>query len=276
MIGKIIRFCVKEIIGGMINIRKEENIEELWKLYLKTRDADYREKLINHYLFLVKIALGRFIYNLPSFIERDDLEGYGIIGLMQAFERFQPEKGLKFETYALSRIRGAALDYLRSLDPMTRGQRRKFKEVMGTWHQLQSEKGKEPTLEEISNEMSISVQDISWIIEQNRTGIFFSLDQEKGEGGRELGDDIADERADVNPQDILENRELLEFLGKKIDELPDREKFCISLYYYEGLTLKEIGRVLGVGEPRVSQILSQTILKLRSKMNSWGEHRRDS
>ncbi len=239
----------------MITIRKEENVEELWKLYLQTGDAEYRERLINHYLYLVKIALGRFIYNLPSFIERDDLEGYGIIGLMQAFERYQPEKGLKFETYALSRIRGAALDYLRSLDPMTRGQRKKFKEVMATWYQLQSEKGKEPTLEEISNEMGISVQDISWIIEQNRTGIFFSLDQEKGEEGRELGDDIADERADVN--------------------LPDREKFCISLYYYEGLTLKEIGRVLGVGEPRVSQILSQTILKLRSKMNSWGEHRRD-
>jgi RNA polymerase sigma factor for flagellar operon FliA len=170
----------------MITIRKEENVEELWKLYLQTGDAEYRERLINHYLYLVKIALGRFIYNLPSFIERDDLEGYGIIGLMQAFERYQPEKGLKFETYALSRIRGAALDYLRSLDPMTRGQRKKFKEVMATWYQLQSEKGKEPTLEEISNEMGISVQDISWIIEQNRTGIFFSLDQEKGEEGREL------------------------------------------------------------------------------------------
>jgi len=276
VIGKTVRFCVKEIIGGMINIRKEENIEELWELYLQTSDADYRERLINHYLYLVRIALGRFIYNLPSFIERDDLEGYGIIGLMQAFERYQPEKGLKFETYALSRIRGAALDYLRSLDPMTRGQRRKFKEVMGTWHQLQSEKGKEPTLEEISNEMGISVQDISWIIEQNRTGIFFSLDQQKGEEGRELGDNIADERTDVNPQDILENRELLEFLGKKIDELPDREKLCISLYYYEGLTLKEIGRVLGVGEPRVSQILSQTILKLRSRMGSWGEQQKDT
>lgn len=111
----------------MITIRKEENVEELWKLYLQTGDAEYRERLINHYLYLVKIALGRFIYNLPSFIERDDLEGYGIIGLMQAFERYQPEKGLKFETYALSRIRGAALDYLRSLDPMTRGQRKNLK-----------------------------------------------------------------------------------------------------------------------------------------------------
>ena len=253
----------------MAAIKKEENMDELWKLYLKTKDYEYREKLIHHYLYLVKIALGRFIYTLPSFIERDDLEGYGIIGLIQALERYKPEKGIKFETYALSRIRGAALDYLRSLDPMTRGQRRKFKEVMRTWYQLQSERGEEPTLEEISNEMGISVQDISWIIEQNRTGIFFSLEQEKGEEGRVFGDDIADERTDTNPQDILENRELLEFLGKKIDELPDRERLCISLYYYEGLTLKEIGQVLGVGEPRISQILSQTILKLRSKMDSW-------
>jgi len=165
------------------------------------------------------------------------------------------------------------LDYLRSLDPMTRGQRKKFKEVMASWHQLQSEKGKEPTLEELSNEMGISIQDISWIIEQNRSGIFFSLEQEKGEDGRELGDDIADERPAFNPQEVLENKELIEYLGKIIDELPERERLCISLYYYEGLTLREIGQILGVGEPRVSQILSQTIIKLRSKMVGWESSR---
>lgn len=253
--------------------RKDENVDELWKLYLQTGDVVYRERLIEHYLFLVKIALGRFIYTLPSYIGREDLESYGIIGLLQAFERYKPEKGLKFETYALSRIRGAVLDYLRSLDPMTRGQRKKFKEVMASWHQLQSEKGKEPTLEELSNEMGISIQDISWIIEQNRSGIFFSLEQEKGEDGRELGDDIADERSAFNPQEVLENKELIEYLGKIIDELPERERLCISLYYYEGLTLKEIGQILGVGEPRVSQILSQTIIKLRSKMIDWESSR---
>jgi len=250
-------------------VRKEEDIDELWKMYFQTGDIEFRERLINHYLFLVKIALGRFIYSLPSYIGRDDLESYGIIGLLQSFERYQPEKGLKFETFALSRIRGAVLDYLRSLDPLTRGQRKKFKEVMTTWRLIQSEKGKEPTLEELSNEMGISVQDISWIIEQNRSGIFFSLDQEKGEDGREFGDDVADERPNFNPQEVLENKELLEFLGKKIDELPERERLCISLYYYEGLTLREIGQILGVGEPRVSQILSQTILRLRSKMTTW-------
>ena len=186
--------------------RKDENVDELWKLYSQTGDVAYRERLIEHYLYLVKIALGRFIYTLPSYIGREDLESYGIIGLLQAFERYKPEKGLKFETYALSRIRGAVLDYLRSLDPMTRGQRKKFKEVMASWHQLQSEKGKEPTLEELSNEMGISIQDISWIIEQNRSGIFFSLEQEKGEDGRELGDDIADERPAFNPQEVLENK----------------------------------------------------------------------
>ncbi len=253
--------------------RKDENVDELWKLYLQTGDVVYRERLIEHYLFLVKIALGRFIYTLPSYIGREDLESYGIIGLLQAFERYKPEKGLKFETYALSRIRGAVLDYLRSLDPMTRGQRKKFKEVMASWHQLQSEKGKEPTLEELSNEMGISIQDISWIIEQNRSGIFFSLEQEKGEDGRELGDDIADERSAFNPQEVLENKELIEYLGKIIDVLPERERLCISLYYYEGLTLKEIGQILGVGEPRVSQILSQTIIKLRSKMIDWESSR---
>ena len=253
--------------------RKDENVDELWKLYSQTGDVAYRERLIEHYLYLVKIALGRFIYTLPSYIGREDLESYGIIGLLQAFERYKPERGLKFETYALSRIRGAVLDYLRSLDPMTRGQRKKFKEVMASWHQLQSEKGKEPTLEELSNEMGISIQDISWIIEQNRSGIFFSLEQEKGEDGRELGDDIADERPAFNPQEVLENKELIEYLGKIIDELPERERLCISLYYYEGLTLREIGQILGVGEPRVSQILSQTIIKLRSKMVGWESSR---
>ncbi|MCX6090958.1 MAG: FliA/WhiG family RNA polymerase sigma factor [Candidatus Atribacteria bacterium] len=249
--------------------KKDENIENLWGIYRSTGDVVCRDRLVEHYLFLVKVAIGRFVYSLPSYIGREDLESYGIVGLLQAFDRFQPEKGLKFETYALSRIRGAVLDYLRSLDPMTRGQRKMFKEVMATWNHVQSQIGRDPTLDELSSEMGLTVQEISWIVEQNRSTMFLSLDQEKGEDGKQVGEDIADGRLLYNPQELIENKALLEHLAQNIDALPDREKLCIALYYYEGLTLKEIGKVLGVGEPRVSQILSQAVIRLRVKMVEW-------
>ncbi|HSV32206.1 MAG TPA: FliA/WhiG family RNA polymerase sigma factor [Atribacteraceae bacterium] len=249
--------------------KRNESVEECWTGFLSTGDLRKRERLIEHYLYLVKIAIGRLLYTLPSYIDREDLESYGIIGLLQALERFRPERGLKFETYALSRIRGAVIDYLRSLDPMTRGQRKTFKKVMETWQKLQKEKGRDPTLEEVSGDMNITVEEVSWVIERYKSSILFSLEQENNEDGRLLGDDLPDETPRFNPQEILENRELMEFLGQAIDDLPERDRLCVALYYYEGLTLKEIGSILEVGESRVSQILSRSLLKLRSKMNEW-------
>ncbi len=254
--------------------KKNENIEEAWNAFLLNGDSEQRDRLIEHYLYLVKIAMGRLIYTLPSYIDREDLEGYGIIGLLQALERFRPEGGVRFETYALSRIRGSVIDYLRSLDPMSRGQRRTFKEIMNVWQKLQRDLGRDPSLEEIAGEMNVATEEVSWIIERHKSSMFFSLEQERREDGRALGDEIPDPHPRCNPQEILENKELAELLGQAVNELPEREKLCITLYYYEGLTLKEIGAVLEVGESRVSQILSRAIIKIRSRLEDW-EGRKD-
>lgn len=248
---------------------RNDRVEELWKRFLSTGDEQERERLIKHYLYLVKIALGRLIYTLPPYIDREDLEGYGTIGLLQALERFQPERGLKFETYALSRIRGAVIDYLRSLDPMTRTQRKTFKEVMSAWYALQKVLGRDPTIEEVAGELGIPIETVNWIIEKDKSSVLFSLDQEIGENGRTLGEEIPDESPRFNPQQVLENRELMEYLGQAVDQLPERDKLCVTLYYYEGLTLKEIGFILEIGESRVSQLLARSLLKLRSIMAEW-------
>jgi len=253
-----------------MNLSKSHKIiEEAWNVFLLTGDPVQKDRLIEHYLYLVKIAMGRLIYTLPSYIDREDLEGYGVIGLLQALERFRPEAGVRFETYALSRIRGSAIDYLRSLDPLSRGQRKTFKEIMVVWQTLQRDFGRDPTLEEIADEMNMSMEEVSWVIEKHKSSVFFSLEQERKENGRSLGEEVIDQHPRCNPQEILENKELVEFLGRVVDELPEREKLCITLYYFEGLTLKEMGAVLEVGESRVSQILSRAIIKLRSRMDEW-------
>ncbi|MDK2896287.1 MAG: polymerase sigma factor FliA [Candidatus Atribacteria bacterium] len=245
--------------------RKIDDLEKVWNDYLLRRDPQAKEKLVNNYLYLVKIALGRLIYLLPSYIDREDLESYGIVGLLQAMDRFQPGRGLKFETFALSRIRGAVLDYLRSLDPMTRGQRKTMKEVTLAWQKLTSNLGREPTISELAQEVGVSVEAVSWIVEQDRSTLFLSWEKEREEE-EALSERVAAPSKGFDPQEALENQELVSLLKEAIDQLPEREKLCITLYYYEGLTLKEIGAIIGVGESRVSQLLARAIVWLRSKI----------
>ncbi|MDI3543365.1 MAG: polymerase sigma factor FliA [Candidatus Atribacteria bacterium] len=245
-----------------------ENLDKIWERYSKTKDPTEREKLAEHYLYLVKIALGRLLYIIPSYIDREDLESYGVLGLLQALDRYQPKRGLKFETFALSRIRGAALDYLRSLDPLTRQERRNWKEVMAVYQKLEGERGREPTLAEIAEELGVSPREITWIIERGKSTFFISLEEEKEEGKR-LIDGVSEERLTFNPEALLENAEMLNYLGKAIEELPERERLIITLYYFEGLTLKEIGTILEINESRVSQLISRTLLKLKAKLSDW-------
>uniref|UniRef100_A0A7V3YF88 FliA/WhiG family RNA polymerase sigma factor n=1 Tax=Candidatus Caldatribacterium californiense TaxID=1454726 RepID=A0A7V3YF88_9BACT len=245
----------------MMNIvEKSEDIEKLWHDFLTRRDRASREKLLEHYLFLVRIVVGRILYLLPPYIDREDLEGYGILGLLQALDRFEPRRGVRFETYALSRIRGAILDYLRSLDPLTRGERQNLRRVLEAWRQWEKEKGEEPTLEDLSEVTGLSLREITWLVEQGKPALFFGEEEEiEGEGVREVPD----------PSEVLEDRELLEYLGRLIDELPERERLILSLYYFEGLTLREIGEVLSVSEGRVSQILTRILLRLRMRLEEW-------
>ncbi len=244
----------------MYTLERSKDLEKLWEDFLKHGDRAAREKLLEHYLYLVRIVVGRILYVLPPSIDREDLEGYGVLGLIQALDRFKPQRGVRFETYALSRIRGAVLDYLRSLDPLTRGERQDLRRVLEVWQKWEAEKGKEPTLEELSGATGLSVREITWLVERRKPMLFFEKEEELSER------DVAEI---PDPVSVLENQELLEYLGKLIDELPERERLILSLYYFEGLTLREIGEVLSLSEGRVSQILTRVLLRLRVRLKMW-------
>ena len=252
----------------MMNLAKtSKDLEELWEAFLERGDAKARTQLAENYLYLVKIVLGRMLYRFPPHIEREDLEQIGVVGLLQALDRFRPGKGARFETYALSRIRGAILDYLRSLDPLTRQERRGVKDVIRAWQELEKEGGGEPSFEQLAEALEMPVEEVIWLIEREKSSFLLSLEEEKESGGFEsegLG-----RRIFSHPEELLENKELMTYLGRLIDELPEREKLVLTLYYFEGLTLKEIGKVLAIGESRVSQILARTITKLRVKLEKW-------
>ncbi len=243
--------------------------EKLWERYFKDRDPKTKEELVVSYLYLVKIAIGRLLYLLPPHVDREDLESYGVLGLIQALERFRPQKGLKFETYALSRIRGAVLDYLRSLDPLTRTQRKNLREVIHVWREFESKEGREPTLEELAERVGLSIEELSWMVEQSKGNFLLSLEEEIPGSDNSLGDTIREKREHVDPEKVLEKKELMETLSEAIEELPERERVCLTLYYYEGLTLKEIGNIMGLGESRVSQLISRALLKIRAKILAW-------
>lgn len=249
----------------MMNLAKtSRDLEELWEAFLERRDPKARAKLAENYLYLVKIVLGRMLSRFPSHLEREDLEQIGVIGLLQALDRFRPGRGARFETYALSRIRGAILDYLRSLDPLTRQERKEVKEVIRVWQKLEEESG-EPSLEQLAENMGMPVEEVVWLIEREKSSFLLSLEEER-EAESCLGEG---RRGFLNPEEFLENKELMTYLGKAIDGLPERERLVLALYYFEGLTLKEIGKVLSIGESRVSQILARTIAKLRVKLEEW-------
>lgn len=243
----------------MRTLEKPEDLEKLWQDFLTRGDRAAREKLLEHYLYLVRIVVGRILYLLPPYIDREDLEGYGILGLIQALDRFEPEKGVRFETYALARIRGAVLDYLRSLDPLTRGERQDLRRVLDAWKELEATCGREPTLEDLSKVTGLSPQEITWLVEQGKPTLFLEREEMVTGGEFEAPD----------PASILENEERLAYLGMLIDALPERERLILSLYYFEGLTLREIGEILSLSEGRVSQILSKILLRLRIRLEEW-------
>nr|MDW8081019.1 FliA/WhiG family RNA polymerase sigma factor [Candidatus Calescibacterium sp.] len=244
----------------MRTLEKPEDVEKLWQEFLERGDRSAREKLLEHYLYLVRIVVGRILYLLPPYIDREDLEGCGVLGLVQALDRFEPRKGVRFETYALSRIRGAILDYLRSLDPLTRGERQDLRRILDAWRRWENEKGREPTLEDLAEVTGFSLRQITWLVERGKPMLFFESEEAFTNGeAHEL----------LDPADVLEDQERLTYLGALIDALPERERLILSLYYFEGLTLREIGEVLSLSEGRVSQILSRTLLHLRIRLEEW-------
>ncbi len=246
-----------------------DNIDELWADYVERRDPATRDQLIVSYSPVVKYVAGRVAVGLPQNVEHADLVSYGMFGLIDAIERFELDRGFKFETFAIPRIKGAILDELRSIDWVPRSIRAKARAVEKAFANLEVRWGRSPSDAELADELEMSVDQLHDLLGRISLGGIAALDEmlsgsERGESAT-LGDTIA--TADLGPSAQFEIEEMRQLLAGSINRMPEREKIVLTLYYYEGLTLNDIGEVLGVTESRVCQIHTKAVLHLRSRMN---------
>ena len=245
-------------------------LRELWEGFKSTADPALRERLILHYSPLVKYVAGRVGVGLPPNIEQADLVSYGIFGLIDAIEKFDLERAIKFETYAISRIRGAIIDELRAIDWIPRSVRYKAREVEKAYAALEAQLHRTPTESEVADQMGIRLDELHAIFSQVSFVNVVALDELLNVGGEKgdklsLVDTLEDTRAE-DPVAAFESEETKYLLAKAINTLPEREKIVVTLYYYEGLTLAEIGQVLGVTESRICQMHTKAVLQLRGKI----------
>jgi RNA polymerase sigma factor FliA len=248
----------------------EAAIAVLWREYKANKQESLRERLILHYSPLVKYVAGRVGVGLPPNIEQADLVSYGIFGLIDAIEKFDLERAIKFETYAISRIKGAIIDELRSIDWIPRSVRYKAREVEKAYAALEAKLHRSPTETEVAEELGIKLEDLHAIFSQVSFVNVVALDELLSSGGEKgdklsLVDTLEDTKAE-DPVAAFETEETKYLLAKAINTLPEREKIVVTLYYYEGLTLAEIGQVLGVTESRICQMHTKAVLQLRGKL----------
>jgi RNA polymerase sigma factor for flagellar operon FliA len=239
----------------------------LWYKYKKTKTRKIRDELIKKYLYLVKYVAGRIAIGLPPNVEKGDLISYGILGLFDAIEKYDVEQGNKFETYAVTRIRGSVMDELRKLDWAPRLLRKRAREVEKKCKEIEDKTGRMATDTELAKALNISVEDLNEIYSELNSTTFLSLDEvwENDDGNKPISRLQTVEDADVmNQLKHVENSEVKEIIARVLDELPEKEKLVVVLYYYESLTLKEIGEILNVSESRVCQIHTKVIVRLRS------------
>ncbi len=253
------------------NLLAEKTEDELWRLYRKTKDPEIRDALVKQYAPLVKYVAGKVAVGMPNNVEFDDLVGYGVFGLFDAIEKFDPDKHVKFKTYAVTRIRGAIFDELRSIDWVPRSVRQKSRELEDTVRRLESSLGRPATDEEIAKEMKMSVKELERTMLKISGTSMLSLNDVWYTGEDNDKVSIADsiESPDsLTPETIVEKDEIRRVIVQAIQELPEKEKKVLVLYYYEDLTLKEIGQVLHVTESRVSQLHTKAIMRLRTKLTN--------
>jgi RNA polymerase sigma factor for flagellar operon FliA len=251
---------------------KAVELKELWRRCKEEGDERARERLVVAYSPLVKYVAGRMASGLPSHVEEGDLVSYGLIGVIGSIGRYDLDRDIKFETYAVARIRGAIIDELRSLDWVPRSVRAKARDVEKTHSELENKLGRAPSEEEMAVRLGISVEDFRTTLLEIANSSVLALDDlwavSDPDGGQvSLLDTIRDPNA-VDPEEAIDTVELKDRLAEAIESLPDRERLVIALYYYETLTLREIGDVLGVTESRVSQLHTKAVLGMRSHLQN--------
>lgn len=235
---------------------------KLWQQYSKSKSIEDRNKLVVFYNSLVKIVIGKLVQSYNRYIEYEDLMSWGVLGLIDAVEKFDIDKGVKFETYAYIRIRGTVIDQLRKLDWLPSGLRRKVKKIEAAYDDLEIQLGRAPEDNEVAEYLNISIPELKKLFEVSYTSNVINFDDAISSTF------LRYERSnsDYEPEYRLEEKVIKETLIEAINTLTEKEKIVISLYYNDELTLKEIGAVLKVSESRVSQIHSKVLIKLKTKM----------
>jgi len=240
--------------------------EEIWIKYKESNETKYKQELIKEYVPLVKIVAGRMYNFYGGNVDFDDLQGYGVFGLIDAIEKFDINRELKFETYAQIRIRGSIIDNLRKIDWIPRSLRKKAKEYEKAINKIENKLGRTATNEDIAREMSISLNEVESALSEITAFNIISLEEllsARGEFG--INCNTAD-----NPEKRYEDKEIKKILMEAIDSLPIKEKMVVSIYYYNELTYKEIGSLLNLSESRISQIHSKAILKIKGVFSKLG------
>lgn len=249
---------------------EKKALEDLWKRYHQTGKTELRDELIVQYLYLVKFVVGRLGANLPAHVKLDDLYSSGVTGLIRAVEKFDPTKNSKFESYAILLVKGAIIDELRELDWIPRSIHQKANKIASAQEMLQQKLGRDPTDSELSQHLGISEEEFGELLHRVRPAILIPLNGEACNNDEEympISERIPDVKAETSFE-IADRNECSSILEEAVAKLPDQERQVLILYYYEGLMLKEIGRVMHISESRVSQIHTKALLKLRGRLQS--------
>ncbi len=252
---------------GETEVGVERDVAVLWKRYRETRDPEVRERLIVHYAPLVKYVAGRVAVGMPANVEHADLVSYGIFGLMDAIEKFDLDKGFKFETYAVTRIKGSIIDELRSIDWVPRSVRAKARKLETAMQRLENELHRTPTDEELAAELDWTLDELQETLVRVSMTSMAALDESLDVAGDRISlVDTLQDLTVVLPEESYEDQETKHLLRETMTRLSEREQTVLGLYYFEGMTLSQIGDVLGVTESRICQIHTKAVLSLRTKL----------
>ncbi|MDP2870961.1 MAG: FliA/WhiG family RNA polymerase sigma factor [Bacillota bacterium] len=243
---------------------------DVWQAYKSRHDLRARDSLIVRYAPLVKYVAGRLAMGLPSHIEVDDLVSYGVFGLIEAIERYDPDRQVKFETYAIARIRGAMLDSLRAFDWIPYSVRQKARELEAAYAKVEARLGRSATDAEVASELGVPVERLHKMLRDVQGMALVSLDEvlsgEDESGNQVRTMEVIGDASAQDPLSYVEFEDRKRILAEAIERLPEKERLVIALYYHQGLTVTEISRILGVSQSRISQVHSRAVMRLRSRL----------